>query len=270
MERVTRGLAWLVHDHERDNHGDQARNLWTGTYGEMVERFAEDQPQPMALVLLGGGRAFFTEEHLQAAFPEKRNCDTVIDFGGDVVLAEIVSGTVTVPTRAGERKGLPLGRRSGLCWKKPARFTRPARNLLRDPQPANSPLTQADRADFPVVVCGGQFPINSLTTQYITEELSRAPRPDAASVAASLAGVRPTPLPRSAITSPTSTAAASSADPAVSGTPWRIRCSPSSGAWASKIQSTCARLVLDDLAGPGRSCCPWPADSQTTSSRQPR
>jgi hypothetical protein len=170
MERVTRGLAWLVHDHERDNHGDQARNLWTRAYGEMVERFAEDQLRPMAPALLGGGQAFFTEEHLQAAFPGKRNCDTVIDFGGDVVLAEIVSGTVTVPTRQGHAEAFRRDAKR-LVLGKADQVYETARNLLRDPQPANSPLAQPAARIFPVVVCGGQFPINPLTTQYITEEL---------------------------------------------------------------------------------------------------
>ena len=28
-ERVTRGLYWLVHDHEKATYGDTARNRWT-------------------------------------------------------------------------------------------------------------------------------------------------------------------------------------------------------------------------------------------------
>ena len=171
MERVTRGLCWLVHDHERDTHGDQARNLWTKAYGEMVERFAEDQLRSMApSVLLSGGPAFFTEEHLRAAFPGQRSCDTVIDFGGDVVLAEIVSGTVTVRTREGDAEAFRSDAER-LVLDKARQVYTSARNLLRDPQPANSPLVHPAARVYPVVVCGGQFPINPVTMRYVNEEL---------------------------------------------------------------------------------------------------
>lgn len=171
MERVTRGLSYLVLDHERDTYGDQARNLWTKAYGEMVERFAEDQLRAMAPpVLLGGGPAFFTEEHLQAAFPGQRSCDTVIDFGGEVVLAEIVSGTVTVRTREGDAEAFRKDAKR-LVLDKADQVYATARNLLRDPQPANSPLPGPTGRVFPVVVCGGQFPVNPLTMRYINEEL---------------------------------------------------------------------------------------------------
>jgi hypothetical protein len=171
MERVTRGLYWLVHDHERDTHGDHARNLWTKAYGEMIERFAEDQLRAMAPpVLLGRGPAFFTEEHLQAAFPGQRSCDTVIDFGGEVVLAEIVSGTVMVKTREGDAAAFRNDAKR-LVLDKARQVYTSARNLLRNPQPTNSPLTRPTGRVFPVVVCGGQFPVNPLTMRYINEEL---------------------------------------------------------------------------------------------------
>lgn len=170
MERVTRGLSWLVHDHERDTYGDQARNLWTKVYGEMVERFAEGQLRSMAPVLLGGSPAFFTEEQLQAAFPGQRSCDAVIDFGGDVVLAEIVSGTVTVKTREGDAQAFRNDAKR-LVLDKARQVYTTARNLLRNPQPTKSPLAGPAGRIFPVVVCGGQFPINPLTMRYINEEL---------------------------------------------------------------------------------------------------
>ena len=44
-------------------------------------------------------RAHHTEDDLLSAFPGAKNCDAGIDFGGDVLLVEVVSGTVTVPTR---------------------------------------------------------------------------------------------------------------------------------------------------------------------------
>ena len=47
-----------------------------------------------------------------------------------------------------------------------------AANLLRTPQPAASPLSAPPARIFPVVVIGGQFPVNPLTARYISEQLS--------------------------------------------------------------------------------------------------
>ena len=99
LDRVTRGLYWPVHDQEKQ-HGEQARVLWTQAYGEMIENRAEDQLRQLAPPLvIPGASTFFTEEDLQRSFPSSKNTDAGIDFGADVVLAEIVSATVTVATR---------------------------------------------------------------------------------------------------------------------------------------------------------------------------
>jgi len=143
VERVTRGLYWLVHDHEKETYGDKARGAWTQVWSEMVETRAEDQLRQMAPSLFGGGRAFFTEEALQAAFPRTKNCDAGIDFGGDLVLAEV------------------------------------ADNLLCRPQPGNSPVKVPPSRIFPVVVISGQYPVNPLTIRYINEQLTaEGHRPD--------------------------------------------------------------------------------------------
>ncbi len=48
IERVTRGLYWLVHDHEKQVHGENARRAWTQVWGEMIETRVEDQLRQMA------------------------------------------------------------------------------------------------------------------------------------------------------------------------------------------------------------------------------
>ena len=54
-----------------------------------------------------------------------------------------------------------------------------AANLLRQPQPATSPLTAPPARIFPVVVISGQFPVNPLTIRYINEQLTaEGHRPD--------------------------------------------------------------------------------------------
>jgi len=179
VERVTRGLYWLVHDHEKETYGDKARGAWTQVWSEMVETRAEDQLRQMAPALLGGGRAFFTEEALQAAFPRTQNCDAGIDFGGDVVLAEVVSGTVKVQTRelADVRSFIQDTERIVLGKARQVYVT--AANLLRASQPGTSPVKVAPSRIFPVVVISGQYPINPLTIRYINEQLTgEGHRPD--------------------------------------------------------------------------------------------
>jgi hypothetical protein len=97
VERVTRGLYWLVHDYEATTYGEKARNKWSQSYSEMIEQRVEDQVREMAPQLLGSQSAFFTEEDLQAAFPGVKNIDAGADFGSEVVLAEVVAGTVNSP-----------------------------------------------------------------------------------------------------------------------------------------------------------------------------
>ncbi len=179
IERVTRGLYWLVHDHEKNVYGERARGSWTQVWGEIVETRVEDQLRQMAPSLLAGGRAFFTEEALQAAFPRTKNCDAGIDFGGDVVLAEVVSGTVKVQTRELANRESFVQDTERIVLYKARQLYVTAANLLRRRQPKASPLTAPPARIFPVVVISGQFPINPLTIRYINEQLTaEGHRPD--------------------------------------------------------------------------------------------
>ena len=181
IERVTRGLYWLVHDHEKKAYGEKPLRAWTQVWSEVIETRAEDELRQLAPRLIGGGRAFFTEEHLMAAFPGSKNCDAGIDFGGDVVLAEIVSGTVKVPTRELADADSFCEDAEKIVLRKARQLYVTAANLLRTPQPAESPLSAPPARTFPVVVIGGQFPVNPLTARYISEQLTaEGHKPDGA------------------------------------------------------------------------------------------
>jgi len=56
INRITRGLHWLVHGNEKLSHGEQARRQRTQPYGETIETRAEDQLRRMAPHLLGRRR----------------------------------------------------------------------------------------------------------------------------------------------------------------------------------------------------------------------
>jgi hypothetical protein len=176
IERVTRGLYWLVHDYEKATYGETARNRWTQSYSEMIETRVEDQLHEMAPQLIGGQRAAFTEEDLQAAFPG-RAVDVGADFGGDVILTEVVAGTVKLATREQADVGSFREDARRIVLDKTRQLYATAANLLRDPQPVNSPLPVPAHRIFPIVVCGGQFPVNPLTIRFISEQLAAAGTP---------------------------------------------------------------------------------------------
>ncbi len=172
VERVTRGLYWLVHDYEATTYGEKARNKWSQSYSEMIEQRVEDQVREMAPQLLGSQSAFFTEEDLQAAFPGVKNIDAGADFGSEVVLAEVVAGTVKLATR--EQADIASFREDAdrLVLGKARQLYTTASNLLRNPQPANSPLPAPAKRILPIVMEGGQFPVNPLTLYYVRETLT--------------------------------------------------------------------------------------------------
>jgi hypothetical protein len=170
-ERVTQGLFWLVHDHERDKHGDQARVHWTQAYAEMVERRVKDQLRRLAPHVLGGGSSFFTEDDLARAFPGSKSADVGLDFGSSTVLVEVVSATVGVAAR--EQGDVAAFRKDTekVVVKKARQLSQSALNLLADPQPAGSPLGKvAAKEVFPVAVRGGHYPVNPITRRYLEEE----------------------------------------------------------------------------------------------------
>src|ERR1022692_2988329 len=59
-----------------------------------------------------------------------------------------------------------------IVMKKARQLHATAVNLLTDPQPAGSPLRAPARRIFPVVVCGGQFPVNPITLRDVKRQLT--------------------------------------------------------------------------------------------------
>ena len=175
--RVTRGLYWLVHDYERDTHGDGARQRWTQAHGKMIELRVESQLRRLAPPLFGGGSTYFTEEDLQAAFSTGKSTgkavDAGIDFGEATMLAEIVSAQVTVATREEADVDAFKNDIERMVFKKVRQLDVTAKNLLRNPQPAKSPLPAPARQIYPVVVRGGTFPVNPATRRYVDEYLEQ-------------------------------------------------------------------------------------------------
>lgn len=174
IERATQGLYWFVHEHERKLDGTRGMTRWDNAYANMVERRVEDQLRRMAPALVGGGRTVFTEEDLQAAFPGKKNADVGIDYGERVLLAEVVTTQVSLPARE-NADVIAYGKNIDKFFvKKAGQLDETAENLLRDPQPAASPLPGPAQQILPVAVRGGQFPVNPVTREHIDATLKEA------------------------------------------------------------------------------------------------
>jgi hypothetical protein len=171
IERATQGLYWFVHEHERDLDDERGWKRWNGAYASMVERRAEDQLRRLAPPLIGGGSTFFSEEDLQAAFPRSKNSDAGIDFGELTLLAEVVTGQAALATRENADAAAYAGDIEKLFVKKARQLDETAASLLRDPQPAASPLDKPARRILPVTVRGWQFPLNPLTRGHIEDAL---------------------------------------------------------------------------------------------------
>lgn len=174
IERATQGLYWFVHEKERELGGQPGCTRWNNAYSNMVERRVEDQLHRMAPPLIGGGSTFFTEEDLKAAFPGKKNVDAGIDYADLVLLAEVVTTQVALPTRENadvDKYGEDIKK---FFLKKAGQLDETATSLLCDPQPAKSPLNKPARRILPVDVRGGQFPINPVTREHIENALKDA------------------------------------------------------------------------------------------------
>ena len=100
-------------------------------------------------------------------------------YGSDVVLAEVVSGTVKVMTRELADVSSFTADAERIVLGKARQLYETAANLQRRPQPDASPVSRPPGRIFPVVVISGQFPVNPLTIRYINEQLTaEGHRPD--------------------------------------------------------------------------------------------
>lgn len=166
--RLTSGLYWLVHDHEKKTHGEHARRAWTQTFSELVEIHVEDQLRRLAPPIIGGATSFFTEEDLASLGAS--TADAGIDFGSAVLLAEVVQHQMTVPTRqlgdvAAFRQDMEIS-----VLKKAQQLSGTADVLLREPTHPRSPLKRRPARIFPIVVEGAPLPVNPVTMRYVRGE----------------------------------------------------------------------------------------------------
>lgn len=171
-DRVTTGLYWLVHDAEKAR-SERNRLLWTQGFAEAVELMVEDGLRNLAPPDLSGATTFYTEEDFELAYPEAKRPDAAIDFGNRLLLVEVVSGALSVPTRIEGRRDRFEADVERLVLKKCRQLDSAAQAVTRDPRPLTGHPAPDGFRVMPTLVVGGGFPLNPLTMQYIEGKLAQ-------------------------------------------------------------------------------------------------
>lgn len=145
----------------------------------MHELLVKDYLRGFAPRPIGGGTLVFDEDDLQRAYDPKNRgggrADIGIDYGSSVLLADAVSGQLSVATRQHGDKAAFAKDIEQLVVKKARQLAGTVEKVTRDPQPAGAPLTVPATAVHTIVVPGGQFPVNPVTTRFIDEQLRADP-----------------------------------------------------------------------------------------------
>ncbi len=169
-DRVTSGLFWIVHDQEKAR-SDLDRQRWTQGFAEAVELFAEDVLRRVAPTVLGNGSTLYTEEDLEAAYPDAKHCDVAIDFGDCFVLIEVVSAQLSVRTRIDGDVDAFEADAERLIFKKCRQLDEAATPLLEDRAHALTGIGRRSLVVQPVLVIGSGLPIAPPIARFIYDEL---------------------------------------------------------------------------------------------------
>jgi hypothetical protein len=168
--RFTSGLYWLVHDHEK-SRSERDRQRWTQAFGEAVEMFAEDALRPIAPPVFGGV-SFYTEEDFEEAYGTKKRCDAAVDFGDCVMLVEVVSGGLSLPTRIEGERAKFEGDTKRLVTLKCEQLHEAANAVLDNVAALTGAVAPPGLRVLPVLLVGGGYPMSPFTMSYIEEELA--------------------------------------------------------------------------------------------------
>lgn len=171
LDRVTTGLYWVVHDHERAR-SKADRHRWTQVYGAMVELQMEESIDALAVPVLGAGSATYSEEGVGDAYPGKVT-DRVVDRGETFLVMEVVSGRLTVRSRVDGDVDAFKADTEKLVIKKVRQLDSTGRALASDRGAALTGLKRGVHVRIlPVVVVAGGFggyPVNPTTVRFVRE-----------------------------------------------------------------------------------------------------
>jgi hypothetical protein len=99
--RITTGLYWFVFDHLKLTKGEGARRAWTQAWGAIVEAAVGDLFTPFADRDVSGKPVVWDEHDLERIYgSDVKHADFVLVVGKNLLIVEVVSGQLTVGTRA--------------------------------------------------------------------------------------------------------------------------------------------------------------------------
>ena len=161
LDRVSSGLYWYVLKHEQ-KRDEESASTWSTAYGAMVESYAEDRIRAMA----PSPDAFYTEEQIKNAYGG-RQTDAVLDLG-DFLFFEIQKGQMSLPTR--QQGAIETFKKDTdrLVLDKAAQLEPAALNILDNETPLTGKPRRNDPSGRPVIVSGGGYPVNPITSEYIS------------------------------------------------------------------------------------------------------
>jgi len=133
----------------------------------MVESYAEDRIRAM-----GPKRgAYYTEEQIRAAYAGKQ-ADAMLDLG-TFVFFEIQKGQVSLPTRQEGAIDKFKKDTDRMILGKAAQLEEAAVNILDDETPLTGKPQRSAPDGWPVIVSGGGYPVNPITSEYISYTASQ-------------------------------------------------------------------------------------------------
>ncbi len=189
LERITTGLFFLVLENERSLGGNKAADRWRTAYGQMHEMLVEDYLSRWAPAALGAAKTTFDEHEVRRVYDPKNTgggrADFGIDYGSSVLIADAVSGQLSVKTREEGQPRALLSDLDRMVVGKARQLAGTFEMVTRDPQPAGALVGQPARLVDAVVVPGGQFPVMRVMTRLLDELFAQDPQ-----VAAMLADPR--------------------------------------------------------------------------------
>ena len=174
FRRVTAGLYWDVHDHLAATEGDGARQQWTQLWGSIVEAVIEDELGAHKPWAPEGTRLVWDEDDLAAAYgTDSKRCDLVVDLGFALLVADVVSGQLTVATRIeGDLQAFQADMEK-LVFKKVRQVHETCMNLIKDETALTGVTACPPRRLFPMVAIGSDFARHPVISNIIEEYRKR-------------------------------------------------------------------------------------------------
>jgi hypothetical protein len=165
LDRVSSGLYWYVLGYEQKD--EKLASTWSTAYGAMVESYAEDRIRALATQ----HNDFFTEEQIKSAYGGRQS-DAVLDLG-EFLFFEIQKGQLSLPTR--QQGAIEKFREDTdhLVLDKAAQLEPAALNIFDNETPLTGKPPRPKPKGRPVIVSGGGYPVNPITSEYIVYTASQ-------------------------------------------------------------------------------------------------